>query len=144
MAIPKWEHCLQTIRRDSIRMMAAGLAIGISGLLVYGLTSDPPITVQKSDTTNSSGQAMRQIVCELDADLDREARRNPKPLAGAPRLIPRPTPEIVPAVAFTDTAETGVDQSIQRVAATAEADRDPAPRRATSPVRLTGTIEEID
>lgn len=124
-------------------MMAAGLAIGISGLLVYGLTSDPPISVRTSDTTNSSGQALRQIVCELDADLDREAHRSPRPLAGAPRLIPRPAPEIIPAVAF-DGSGAGMDQTIQRVSATAGADREPAPRPAASPVRLTGTIEEID
>ena len=125
-------------------MMAAGLAIGISGLLVYGLTSDPPISVRTSDTTNSSGQALRQIVCELDADLDREARRSPRPLAGAPRLIPRPAPEIIPAVAFADGSGAGMDQTIERVSATAGADREPAPRPAASPVRLTGTIEEID
>lgn len=122
-------------------MMAAGLAIGISGLLVYGLTSDPPITVRTSDTPNSSGQALRQIVCELDADLDREASRNPRPLAGTPRLIPRPAPEIIPAVAFADAANTGMNHTIQRVAATAETDRESAPQPA---VRLTGTIEEID
>lgn len=125
-------------------MTAAGLAIGISGLLVYGLTSDPPITVRTNDTPNSSGQALRQIVCELDADLDREASRNPKPLAGTPRLIPRPAPEIVPAVAITDAASAGMDGPIQRVAATAEAGGEPTPRPATPPARLTGTIEELD
>ncbi len=108
-------------------MMAAGLAIGISGLLVYGLTSDPPISVRTSDTTNSSGQALRQIVCELDADLDREARPEPRSRSPElPRLIPRPAPEIIPAVAFADGSGAGMDQTIQRFSATAGADREPA------------------